>query len=77
MKELSDDHVDILVLLLPPRAEEAEMLPYLHTYALHTGTQTVSGHGKVTGEWRSWGEGKRGKVRGREEEREEGWRERK
>jgi hypothetical protein len=49
LQELCDDHVDVLILLFPPGAEETEVLPSLHTHTLHTGTQAISGHSKVTG----------------------------
>ena len=61
MEELSDDHVDVLILLLPPRAEETEVFPSLHAHTLHTGTKTVSSHGKITGRVKQLGkeEGRR------------------
>ena len=49
LQKLCYDHVDILVLLLPARAKEAQVLSSLHTRLLHLGAQPVHGQGEVHG----------------------------
>ena len=52
------------------------MLPSLHTHTLHTGTQTISGHSKITGRveklWEKGGEEGEGERNGHGGGRERG-----
>lgn len=50
LKELSNYHIDILVLLLPPRAQETEVLSCVSPDLAHSLTETINSHRKI-----SWG----------------------
>lgn len=49
LQELCHDHVHILVLLFPPRAQETQVFAALQPRLLHTSPQTVGCNHKVVG----------------------------